>query len=43
MTDDVAGCASTSGRILFVERVDPDGDGDLHVVVSDRRGVTLRG
>ncbi len=36
-------CRSTSGRIVFVERVDPDGDGDLHVVVSDRRGVTLRG
>ena len=36
-------CASTSGRIVFVERVDPDGDGDLHVVVADRRGVTLRG
>ncbi len=28
---------------MFVERVDPDGDGDLHVVVGDRRGVTLRG
>jgi hypothetical protein len=36
-------CASTSGRIVYVERVDPDGDGDLHVVVADRRGVTLRG
>jgi hypothetical protein len=21
------------GRVLYVERVDPDGDGDLHVVV----------
>ncbi|HET8953667.1 MAG TPA: hypothetical protein VFN44_24305 [Solirubrobacteraceae bacterium] len=41
--DEVPGCASTSGRIVFVERVDPDGDGDLHVVVSDRHGVTLRG
>jgi hypothetical protein len=40
---DVPKCRSTSGRIVFVERVDPDGDGDLHVVVSDRRGVTLRG
>ena len=40
---EVAECRSTSGRIVFVERVDPDGDGDLHVVVSDRRGVTLRG
>jgi hypothetical protein len=41
--DGIAGCRSTSGRIVYVERVDPDGDGDLHVVVSDRRGVTLRG
>jgi hypothetical protein len=40
---DVAGCASASGRVVYVERVDPDGDGDLHVVVTDRRGVTLRG
>jgi len=40
---DVPMCRSTSGRIVFVERVDPDGDGDLHVVVADRRGVTLRG
>jgi hypothetical protein len=41
--DEIPNCASTSGRIVFVERVDPDGDGDLHVVVADRRGVTLRG
>jgi hypothetical protein len=41
--DDVPECASTSGRIVYVERVDPDGDGDLHVVVTDSRGVTLRG
>ena len=40
---DVPGCASTSGRIVYVERVDPDGDGDLHVVVADRRSVTLPG
>jgi hypothetical protein len=30
-----AGCVSVRGRILYVERVDPDGDGDLHVVVLD--------
>ena len=41
--DGVPECASTSGRIVYVERVDPDGDGDLHVVVADSRGVTLRG
>jgi len=36
-------CASTSGRIVYVERVDPDGDGDLHVIVIDRHGVSLPG
>ena len=36
-------CASTRGRVVFVERVDDDGDGDLHVVVSDRRSVSLPG
>ena len=29
----VPGCASVQGRVAYVERVDPDGDGDLHVVV----------
>jgi hypothetical protein len=32
---DVPGCAAIRGRVVFVERVDPDGDGDLHVVVAD--------
>ena len=40
---EVPDCARVSGRIVYVERVDPDGDGDLHVVVTDRRGVTLAG
>jgi hypothetical protein len=31
----VPGCRSVRGRVMFVERVDPDGDGDLHVVVLD--------
>ena len=31
------------GTIVYVERVDPDGDGDLHVVVEDRRSITLPG
>jgi hypothetical protein len=30
------------GRVVYVERVDPDGDGDLHVVVA-AGGVTLAG
>jgi hypothetical protein len=37
----VPDCASTRGRIVFVERVDADGDGDLHVIVSDSRSVSL--
>ena len=40
---EVPDCARVSGRIVYVERVDPDGDGDLHVVVTDRNGVTLAG
>jgi len=27
-------CREVRGRIVYVERVDPDGDGDLHVVVA---------
>jgi hypothetical protein len=36
-------CRSTAGPIVYVERVDPDGDGDAHFVVADRQGVTLPG
>jgi hypothetical protein len=39
---DVAGCRTVRGTVLYVERVDPDGDGDLHVVV-DAGSVTLTG
>jgi hypothetical protein len=41
--DEIPNCASTSGRIVFVERVDPDGDGDLHVVLLGRDGITAPG
>jgi hypothetical protein len=40
--DDVAGCRAVVGTVLYVERVDPDGDGDLHVVV-DAGSITLPG
>lgn len=36
-------CASTRGRILYVEAVDPDGDGDAHFALVDRQGITLPG
>jgi hypothetical protein len=40
--DGVPGCRSVRGTVVYVERVDPDGDGDLHVVV-DGGSVTLAG
>ena len=40
--DDVPGCRAVRGTVVYVERVDPDGDGDLHVVV-DAGDVTLAG
>jgi hypothetical protein len=30
---DAANCAAATGRIIYVEAVDPDGDGDLHLVI----------
>ncbi|HEU4944988.1 MAG TPA: hypothetical protein VFT10_07470 [Solirubrobacterales bacterium] len=36
-------CRTVEGRISFVERVDPDGDGDAHFVVIDPQGITLPG
>jgi len=36
-------CRSTKGRIIYVERVDPDGDGDAHFVVIDPQSITLPG
>ena len=39
----LAGCRSASGRIVFVERVDPDGDGDAHFVLAGGDSVTAPG
>jgi hypothetical protein len=36
-------CRTTEGRIVYVERVDPDGDGDAHFVIRDPQGITLPG
>lgn len=38
----LARCRAVAGRIVYVERVDPDGDGDLHVVIAGG-GVTAPG
>jgi hypothetical protein len=40
---DLASCRSAKGRIIYVERVDPDGDGDAHFVIRDPQGITLPG
>ena len=40
---EVPACLTTSGRIVYVERVDPDGDGDAHFVIVDLQGITLPG
>jgi hypothetical protein len=36
-------CRTASGRIVYVERVDPDGDGDAHFVLTSRQSITLPG
>jgi hypothetical protein len=36
-------CREAEGRIVYVERVDPDGDGDAHFVIRDPQGITLPG
>ena len=38
-----ANCEAATGRIIYVERIDPDGDGDAHFVLVGRDGVTAPG
>ena len=38
-----ANCETATGRIVYVERVDPDGDGDAHFVLLGRDDVTAPG
>jgi hypothetical protein len=33
-------CRAAAGRIVYVERVDPDGDGDAHFVLVSRESIT---
>lgn len=37
---DLAGCRAASGRIIYVEKIDPDGDGDAHFVLESAEAVT---
>jgi len=40
---ELGNCRTASGHIVYVERVDPDGDGDAHFVLSSRQSITLPG
>jgi hypothetical protein len=40
---DAANCAWAVGRVIYIESVDPDGDGDLHVVATRLRGSDVTG
>jgi hypothetical protein len=40
---DLGNCATADGRIIYVERVDPDGDGDAHFVLTSDEAITLPG
>jgi len=39
----VPGCRVAEGVIVYVERVDPDGDGDAHFVIADPQGISFSG
>lgn len=36
-------CSTGQGRVLALESVDPDGDGDLHLVLASSDSITLPG
>jgi hypothetical protein len=40
---DLTNCRTARGEIIYVERVDPDGDGDAHFVLLSRQSITLPG
>jgi hypothetical protein len=40
---DLAGCRSASGIVIYVESVDPDGDGDAHFVLASDDDITAPG
>jgi hypothetical protein len=34
-------CRAVRGTVIYVERVDPDGDGDAHFVLTSHQSITL--
>jgi hypothetical protein len=41
--DSATNCRAATGSVVYVERVDPDGDGDLHVVILDASSLSAPG
>ncbi len=41
--DALPNCAAASGKVVYVERVDPDGDGDAHFVLTSADSITAPG
>jgi hypothetical protein len=39
----LSNCRTASGRVVYVERVDPDGDGDAHFVLASGESITAPG
>lgn len=39
----LSNCVVAEGHVIYVEAVDPDGDGDAHFVTTSKQGVTLPG
>lgn len=42
-TPPVPGCRAASGRVLALQSVDPDGDGDLHLILASSTSISLPG
>jgi hypothetical protein len=40
---DTANCEAVEGVVIALERRDPDGDGDAHLVLADSAGITAPG
>jgi hypothetical protein len=36
-------CQAAGGRVIAIQSHDPDGDGDLHVILASRSSITLPG
>jgi hypothetical protein len=41
--DSLPNCAAAHGKVLYVQRVDPDGDGDAHFILISDQSITAPG